>query len=196
MANIACLLLAAGQARRFGDVKQIQTVDGTALIRIVYDRLAGIFGTDLYVVLGANATQVAPALPPLPANHIIYNQDWASGMGASIAAGIKSLQHLNYDAIMIALADQIAITTDDYAGLIDKLDDKTIICARYNDRCGAPAIFPAQHFEYLAKLNNDAGARDLLKQETGVIAVPVPSAAIDIDTMDDLDRWKAQHSVT
>ena len=53
--------------------------------------------------------------------------------------------------------------------------------------CGAPAIFPRTSFRELAELRGDTGARALLRRNADrVVRVAMPSAAVDIDTPEDL----------
>ena len=79
-----CLLLAAGAARRYGRAKQIEPLaDGTALVR--HAALAALaVCEELRVVVGAHREAVIAALAGLPVT-IIEHEDWAQGMGASIA---------------------------------------------------------------------------------------------------------------
>ena len=52
---------------------------------------------------------------------------------------------------------------------------------------GVPAIFPRSAFLDLASLRGDVGARVLLHRNPDrVVRVPMASAAIDIDTPEDL----------
>ncbi|MBV9911728.1 MAG: hypothetical protein JOZ93_04095, partial [Sinobacteraceae bacterium] len=52
---------------------------------------------------------------------------------------------------------------------------------------GAPAIFPRAMFSELSALRGDVGARQLLQRNPDrVVRVPMASAAIDVDTPEDL----------
>jgi molybdenum cofactor cytidylyltransferase len=62
-----------------------------------------------------------------------------------------------------------------------------IAAALYSGSCGAPAIFPRSSFRSLSELRGDTGARALLvRNPDRVVRVPMPSAAIDVDTPEDL----------
>jgi molybdenum cofactor cytidylyltransferase len=57
----------------------------------------------------------------------------------------------------------------------------------YAGTCGAPAIFPRSAFRELGELRGDAGARMLLRRNADrMVRVPMPSAALDVDTPEDL----------
>ena len=62
-----------------------------------------------------------------------------------------------------------------------------IAAALYGGVCGAPAIFPRSTFRELAQLRGDTGARALLRSQSDrIVRVPMPGAALDVDTPEDL----------
>ena len=62
-----------------------------------------------------------------------------------------------------------------------------IVAAHYAGTVGVPAIFPREDFAALSALRGDAGARALLKRGSArLVRVPLQSAAVDIDTPEDL----------
>ncbi len=62
-----------------------------------------------------------------------------------------------------------------------------IIAAEYSGTYGVPAFFRRLMFPALKSLPDDTGARRLLRDSAvEVVAFPLPEAAIDIDTPDDL----------
>jgi len=61
------------------------------------------------------------------------------------------------------------------------------VAARYGMTTGVPAVFPRSVFSDLGALRGDMGARALLQRNPDrVVRVPMASAAIDIDTPEDL----------
>ena len=191
---LAVLLLAAGESARFGGRKQLADINGTPMICHTIEALSTIAGADLFVVLGAFQDDIAPVINA-PA-HIITNDNWASGMGSSIAAGMAKIQHHgSYDGVLIALCDQVRLGPADYDKLIAAFDGQTIVATRHDDGFGVPAIFPAHIFKSLAVLNGQAGARKVLNgAHHEVIGVELPNAADDIDTQDDLIAMRAQNT--
>ena len=93
---------------------------------------------------------------------------------------------------MIALADQVALTADDYIRLIEQSQstpDK-LVCAQAEQELMPPAIFPQRYFKELTTLHGDKGAKALLhKNKENLQPVLLNSAAIDIDTQQDLIDW-------
>lgn len=186
MSCLACLVLAAGAGSRFGGRKQLAPVAGKAMVVRTLERLAPLFRGDLYTVLGAYHDEVRPLIDEL--SQVIVHPAWHSGLGSSIARGVTEIgRRAAYDGIMLVLADQVAVRRWDYEQLIDRFDGTTIVAARYADRTGVPALFPAPFFDRLRQLTGDQGARQLLMASAAqVIALPMPRAETDIDTQGEL----------
>ena len=181
------VVLAAGAATRFGSPKQLVRLNGRPLLHLAVSRAVEVAGQAVTVVLGANAADLAPLLRHTPAA-VIVNRDWAEGMGSSVRAGILRVP-ATADAVMLMLADQPAVTAEDLRRLVGtwRRQPQCIVAAHYAGVAGVPAIFPREDFTALAGLRGDAGARALLKRGgERVVRVPLPAAAIDIDTPEDL----------
>ena len=149
------------------------------------------------VVLGANAARLESLMHQVPATAVL-NPDYEQGIASSIRTG---LTHVPASArgVLIVLADQVAVTVEDLRGLVARWERQPdrIVAAEYGETTGAPAIFPSDLFPELAALQGDRGARVLLSRHPErVVAVPMPSAAIDVDTPADLGKrsmptWRA-----
>src|SRR5205807_1536580 len=86
-------------------------------------------------------------------------------------------------------ADQATVTAEDLRRLAGtwRKQPQYIAAALYAGITGVPAIFPRSVFRELAELRGDAGARVLLRRSTErLVRVTMPSAAVDIDTPEDL----------
>jgi molybdenum cofactor cytidylyltransferase len=149
----------------------------------------------LSIVLGANADAIQKALNEaqvgkgygITTSYVIA-ETWRQGMGASIAAGVKTL-HENCTHVFIGLTDQVAIRQKQCNLMLktSRENPKNIVAAMYNGKLGAPAIFPRAYFTALAALSNDKGARDILRENASIVlGVELPEAAKDIDTQSDL----------
>jgi molybdenum cofactor cytidylyltransferase len=139
------------------------------------------------VVLGAHAAQLAPLLKHSPGS-VVVNQEWREGLGSSIRAAVARLP-ASCSGVLLLLADQAAVTADDLRRLAGtwRRQPHYIAAALYGGTCGAPAIFPRTSFRELAELRGDSGARALLRRNADrVVRVVMPSAAVDIDTPEDL----------
>ena len=181
------ILLAAGASTRFGSPKQLLRVAGRPLLHTLATRAAEVTGGALIVVLGAGADELAPLLKHSPGS-VVINQDWREGLASSIRAGIARLPSTCAGALLL-LADQAAVTADDLQRLAGtwRKQPQYIAAASYDGTTGVPAIFPRAMFRALAELRGDVGARTLLRRSADrVVRVSMPSAALDVDTPEDL----------
>jgi molybdenum cofactor cytidylyltransferase len=181
------IVLAAGASTRFGSPKQLVRLAGRPLLHTVVTRAAEVTGNALIVVLGAQAAELAPLLKH-SAGTIVVNHEWREGLASSIRAGVAHLPAACTGA-MLVLADQAAVSADDLKRLAGswRRQPQCIAAAMYAGTIGVPAIFPRTSFRELAELRGDAGARTLLRRNSDrLVRVAMESAAIDLDTPEDL----------
>lgn len=185
--SLHALVLAAGPSTRFGSPKQLVRIEGRPLLHAVVGRAVEVAGHAVTVVLGAHAEQLAPLLKHSPGS-VIVNREWSEGIASSIRAGVARLPG-SADGVLIVLADQPAVTAEDLRRLVGawRRQPDYIVAAQYATTAGVPAIFPRTSFPDLGALRGDRGAQLLLhKNPDRVVRVPMPSAAVDVDTPEDL----------
>jgi molybdenum cofactor cytidylyltransferase len=185
--GLFAVVLAAGPGTRFGSLKQLVRVAGRPLLHTAVTRAAEVTGNALIVVLGAGAAELAPLLKHSPGS-VVINQDWREGLGSSIRWAVMRLP-ATCTGVLLMLADQAAVSADDLKRLAGtwRKQPQGFAAALYAGTVGVPAIFPRSAFRELTELRGDTGARALLRRNTDrVVRVPMPSAAIDLDTPEDL----------
>ena len=186
------LLLAAGASTRMGQAKQLLRIAGESLIqRAVKTALSTIF-RPVVVVLGANREQIEPEL--LGSDILkVFNADWATGMGSSIATGLDFLlqQQPSIQQVLILVGDQPLLQTDTLAALVE-LQSRTqapLVVSRYTDTLGVPALFTSALFAELTALHGAQGAKSLIQKYQDQAAVlDFPEGALDLDTP---EEWAA-----
>nr|PZN79734.1 MAG: nucleotidyltransferase family protein [Pseudomonadota bacterium] len=181
------VVLAAGASSRFGSAKQLVRVDGRPLLHTIVSRAVEVAGYAVTVVLGARAAELTPLLRHSPAS-VVINRNWSEGLASSIRVAVERLPG-SCGGVMLILADQAAVTAQDLKRLAEAWQRQPdyIIAAQYGTTTGAPAIFPRWTFGDLLELRGDRGAQMLLRRYSDrVVRVPMPRAAIDIDTPEDL----------
>ncbi|WNO09212.1 nucleotidyltransferase family protein [Teredinibacter sp. KSP-S5-2] len=198
MKNLHCLLLAAGQASRFGQPKQLASINdaGESLIQNALNNLPIEIPTTL--ILGAHHQVIQQSLlqHEVLVESIVINPQWQDGLSSSIAYGVEGLNK-NVDGVLIALADQIALNVDDYRKLINgwEKQPELIACSSYSGQQGVPAIFPQKYFSQLLALTGDSGAKALIRQNSDVYSVELQNAAIDIDTQEQLAQFHRRQTM-
>lgn len=194
--KVGAILLAAGGSTRLGSPKQLLRFGGASLLRHAASA-AMIDCAPVVVVLGSGADEQADELWGLSV-HPVTNPDWRKGMGTSVRRGMTALDTLapGADGVLLTLCDQPLV----WAGALMKLLDAfrradsadAMVAAAYNGTVGVPAVFGRAHFDALRTLPDDTGAKSLLmKHRASIIEVPLPEAALDIDTREQYARFLA-----
>lgn len=188
------VLLAAGEASRFGSLKQLATIDGEPMVRRAAQQTLAC-GVPVLVVLGAGAERVVPVLADLPLQTVMHD-GWCDGLGSSLAAGVHAVQstHAQASGMLVMLADQPRLGTTLLAHLLalHAQSPTQIIATAQAGRAGPPALFPRADFAALATISGPHGARDWLRREAARVLLVEPASCgadlSDIDTPDDLCR--------
>jgi molybdenum cofactor cytidylyltransferase len=181
------VILAAGSSSCFGTAKQLAEVDGKPLVLHVVSAVADANLTPL-VVLGYQAEAVAAVLPAEVAR--VENDDWAEGMGRSIATGVRAARARGAEEVVVIAADTPRVTASDLRRLVQarRETDSPMSAAEYDGVIGIPACFAANMFEELENLSEDRGARAILRAEDSAVRrVAMPHARFDVDRVDDLE---------
>lgn len=193
MKNIAILVLAAGKSTRMKAPKQLVKIGNNYLLETVLTKAKAINRNHVLCVLGANATTIRREIASSNI-HFVYNNNFETGLSASIVSGINAmyLKPYLYDGVLILLGDMPAIEKDYLQSMIDLFsrDKSKIIASNYKNKLGVPAVFPKSYFLKLKSLQGDFGAKDILNNNTDVIAMQKQTNFIDIDTEKDLQDFK------
>jgi molybdenum cofactor cytidylyltransferase len=184
------VLLAAGEGRRFGYIKQLAEVSGETMVRRVA-RIALRAKLPVVVVTGAHAEQVETALDDLPLR-IVRCDAWHHGMGNSLATGVNEVARCfpTASAALICLADQPLLDIS----LIRSMQKRhaeapdRLLATDRNGVLGPPVLFPRDCFSDLVALSGPRGARALLDRQASRVEVFASSNDIDVDTPEDLQR--------
>lgn len=172
-----------------GRPKALVELDGEPLVRRALRVLGDGGCTPLVVVLGAAAPDVRAALPDGP--HVVEAADWATGMGASLRAGLAALPEV--DAALVHLVDLPGVTAAAVARLVAPPTAPDVLRrAAYGGRPAHPVLLGRAHWAAVHDAAvGDAGARAYLRAhpdaelvECGDVAVPD-----DVDTPESLARW-------
>jgi len=186
-ADIHVLVLAAGASTRLGQPKQLVRLGGRPALHMVVSTAVSVAGPAVTVVVGAHARDLSYLLAQT-ASSVVVNRHWEEGMGSSLRVGVKSLPP-GCEAVLVLLGDQVAVTPDDLKRLISGYygQEGSVAAATYERHVGVPAIFPRSCFSDLAALRGDEGARAIIQRnQSRLVRVPMPNAAVDLDTPEDL----------
>jgi molybdenum cofactor cytidylyltransferase len=188
--RIAGIVLAAGQARRYGATKQLVPWDGRTLVERAARTAIDAGLNPVVVVTGHDAGRVGSAVAGLPVR-VIYNAEFAAGLSTSVRAGIEALP-ARTGAVVFLLSDQPGAAPGIVTALAQRHRETLarIIVPTYLGRRGNPVLLDAALFPELVKIVGDMGGRALIDRHPGsLLTVPVEDPGIleDIDTPEDHD---------
>ena len=196
----AAVLLAAGGSRRLGRAKQLVEVEveGASLLRRAARSAIDGGCRPVVVVLGAEVEQMRTEVEDLPLE-LAINPAWREGLASSIRRGMAALDDrgdaCDLDAVLLLGCDQPALDAAVVRRLLEahrgRGDSPAGIAAcQYADTLGTPAVFGRGLFGRLRQLRGDRGAKALLlAAAAGVVRVPWPEGARDVDRPGDLPPW-------
>lgn len=195
--KIAMIILAAGESKRMGTIKQLLPWKNTTLLGNLIEQGLASNVEKVFVVLGANYKNIIKKVET-DNIEIIYNKNWSLGMGFSISFAMHYIDKkaLCFDAVLIALVDQPLIDVVYFNKLTNSFisDDYEIVASKYNERVGVPAIFSSKYFDLLSKLESDFGARKIIKENIDDLkVVNEEDNLIDIDTISDYKSLFHRH---
>jgi molybdenum cofactor cytidylyltransferase len=210
--NLKVILLAAGKSERFNGIKLLAKVQqqetSITLIEHAFHQISvalmelNINKKNIRIATGRYHSQITTFFSEHEnedIQHLFdYCEDAHLGLGHTIS---QSVEHMltgahdnenNPSHILIALADQVALTADDYVSLIKQslaLPNK-LVCAKAGQEFMPPAIFPSTYFAALLHLKGDKGAKPILyANKVNLQTVSIQHAERDIDTQQDLINW-------
>jgi CTP:molybdopterin cytidylyltransferase MocA len=181
-------LLAAGAGSRLGQPKALVRLGGEPLAWRGVAMLRDGGASPIAVVTGA----VAVDLPDVIS---VYNPDWQSGMGSSLAAGLRCLPN-TCDAAVIALVDQPLIGATAVERLIAAYEDgASVAVAAYRGAPRNPVLLARRHWaEVISLAVGDTGARPFLRAHPDLVTLVEcgdTGRPDDLDTGADLERLAA-----
>ena len=184
--EIGGIVLAAGEGKRFGGVKQVARLDGRPLLEHAVRAMLSVPSiSPVVVVLGAHAGEIQAAVDFSGADVVVCDQ-WAAGQSASLQAGVAALGEV--EAAVITLGDQPHIDARAIAAVIAaRSDGVDAVRATYDGVPGHPVLLERALFAELRALRGDTGARAVLA-EAAVRDVRCDGLgdAYDVDAAEDL----------
>lgn len=197
----AGVVLAAGQATRFGRAKQLMPWGGSTLVGHVTQTALAAGLDPVLVVVGHEAERVAAAVAHLPAT-IVANPAYAEGQSTSLRAGVGALlaqaspASPGANAALFLLADQPGVTPATIAVLQEahRSSLAPIVMPRYHGQRGNPVLFDRALWPELLAVTGDSGGRAVFNaHREAIVAVDfdTPEVVQDIDTVDEYEALRA-----
>ncbi|MGC4879374.1 nucleotidyltransferase family protein [Micromonospora sp. DT43] len=186
----AGLLLAAGAGRRLGRPKALLPYRGQLLVEHAAAVLTAAGCQPVVVVLGAQADEVRDRTR---LSDVVVNEDWTTGMGSSLRAGLAALTSSAAVAVVVTLVDMPGLTPAAVRRVARDATAGTLAVATYADgRRGHPVLLGRNHWAGVSEAAvGDRGARDYLRAQGEAVRL-VPCADVADDTDVDLPEQAAR----
>lgn len=183
--RVAGILLAAGEGSRLGRPKALVELGGQTLAELGVAMLRAGGADPVLVVTGAAPLSMATV-------HAVYNPDWQTGMGSSLAVGLRALPAGHAGAAVVALADQPLVGAEAVRRLIAAYRDGAgVAVAAYGGKPRNPVLIAREHWDSVLELAaGDTGARPFLRAHPELVTLVEcgdTGSAYDVDTPEDLD---------
>lgn len=194
MYKCVTLILSAGYSTRMrGDDKLLEKIDGISQIYRIAK--AAVANGITYITLPAIDHPRERALSGLAVQKIFLNNK-NTGMGASIAEGVKYIQdnESNVTGIIVIPADMPLIdcvTIEAFYAAHSKYPG-SIIQAADDKGSGHPVLFPGRYFKNLMLLKKEIGGKDIIKKSKNIKILKFSGkiATLDLDTPEDWKNWR------
>lgn len=180
----AAIVLAAGEGTRFAGSthKLLAPFRGRPLWTWAVDAALDAGLADVYVVTGAVELHVPPSATG------VRNDAWSDGQATSVTAGLTAAASAGHDAVVIGLADEPLIGADSWRA-VAAATDTPIATATFGGRRRPPVRLAASVWSLVPR-RGDEGARTLMRERPDLVTeVPCIGEPVDIDTVEDLERW-------
>jgi len=189
---IAGIVLAGGESSRFGKPKQLLDWKGEPFVHAVARTALEAGLSPVIVVVGANSEQVEAVVADLNVI-IVKNDEWKSGQGSSIRAGIRKLttSPTPTGGAIFLLADQPQLTASILRALTEKHAEGLypIVAPMVLDQRANPVLFDRVAFTDLLGIEGDVGGRAIFhKHRVEYFPWHDDRMLLDVDTPEHYQR--------
>ncbi len=161
---VACAILAAGESKRMGSLKQLLMWKDKTMLGHVVDVALRSEASEVMVIVGAEAEKVKQVIPPRA--RTVFNARYQAGQSESVKAAVTASP--DSEAILFLLTDQPNITPQVINALIQKWRETLapIVCARVNGKRTNPVLFDRSVWNDLLTISGDTGGRAIFDRHT------------------------------
>lgn len=192
--KIGCVVMAAGNARRFGENKLAAQLRGRSLILRALEAVPAEKFDKVVVV-----TQYPEVMRLAGEFHFaaIHNPHPDYGISHTIELGLTALR--DCDGVLFQVSDQPLLRRESVAELVDRWRTRPekIFALGHGGVRGNPCLFPARFFPELLELREDHGGNTVIRRhEADLLLLDVPAEELrDVDTAQALEELKAEEQV-
>lgn len=181
--GLIALIMAAGLSRRYGSDKRFARINDQYMIQHAINALSK---ANLTFKLVCRPDDMDTSFfQQFTTGQCIVSHNHHQGIGASISAGIQSIQ-ADYSHCLICLADMPYIKAQTYQAIAAhcQTEKALAVIPRYQNTTGNPVAISAKLYKDFIQLSADKGGKAILQQyhqHTKLLDVDDPGILQDID---------------
>ena len=186
--NIGCVVLAAGQGRRFGENKLLKKLGDQPVLERVLDALPGERFSKLAAVVSSQGAEALCRRKQIPC---LYYP--GGPQSESIRRGIQAMAEL--DGCLFVMGDQPLCTRKSIVNILDAFlaHPQAVVRLAWENTPCSPVLFPQKYFSALEGLTGERGGMAALRglnPEVILVQAQDERELWDIDTRDDLEKME------
>jgi len=188
--SVGCVVMAAGNAARFGDNKLAAAVDGKTLIERALDAVPAEALAAVCVVTQYDEVE---ALAARRGFRCVRNDRPEDGLSRTVRLGTEALRG-ECAAILYLVSDQPLLRRESVAALLGcyRAHPDRIVAASHGGKRGNPCVFPANYFPALCALTGDVGGSAVIRaHEDDLLLFEIGREELaDVDTREALEELR------
>lgn len=188
--RVGCVVMAAGNAERFGENKLAARLDGKTLIECALDAVPSDALAAVCVVTQYHEVE---ELAVRYGFRCIRNDRPEDGLSRTVRLGTEALEG-GCDAILYLVSDQPLLRRESVDALLGfyRAHPDHIVGASHDGKRGNPCVFPAKYFPELRALTGDIGGSAVIrKHEDDLLLFEVDKQELtDVDTKEALNELR------
>ena len=189
--DVCGVLLAAGGGSRFASDthKLLACIDGLEVWRRAARAAVEAGYATILVVTGA--VDLQPTADEQRRYRFVHNPEWAAGQATSLQVAVTQAAALGARCVVVGLADQPFVTAEAWRRVALADPEAPIVVATYDGVRGPNPVRLAKAVWPLLPGDGDLGAREVIRAHPlRVTEIECVGSSADIDTLEDLERWK------
>jgi len=192
---ISCILLSAGESKRFGEPKACARLNNQTVIESILNRLISTNINEVVVVLGHNAESIKSLILNHNKVKVVYNKDYKFGQTSSFQAGLRQISK-DVSGIMLHPIDFPLIRSQTINDLVDEFDknDPDICIPAFQGKKGHPPIFHKRTKQELLELEYNTVARKH-QEECRLLDVDDEGVLLTFNTPEEFERLKTNQNL-
>ena len=187
--TLRVVVLSAGFSARLGTPKALSRIRGVTLLRRTVRTLAPLAAGKVIVVLPPRAARARAELRRDRVD-VAESRHRSRGLSASVRCGVLRARYSA--AVLLLPVDLPWLDRREVERLIGRwrASRRAVVARRVDARAGTPLILPRRLFPEALRISGDRGLKELANGLHGyeLKLLDLPSAALDVDTPDDLRR--------